>query len=145
MRVLVAEAQGAKINLYCSLYLVIAWTLLRETYPVKKGDWILVHAAAGGVGLLLCQMAAHLGAHVIGTTSSEEKAELAKKNGAKHMINYVKENTVEKVLELTDGLGVQGIFDGVGKDTWEGAWADGAPLLSSALTNPVLALQTTSK
>lgn len=96
-----------------------AWTLVRETYSVKKGDWVLVHAAAGGVGLLLCQMAKHLGAHVIGTTSSEEKAEEAKKNGAEHMINYAKENTVERVLEITNGQGVQAIFDGVGKDTWE--------------------------
>lgn len=96
-----------------------AWTLVRETYTVKKGDWVLIHAAAGGVGLLLCQMAKYLGAHVIGTTSSEEKAKEAKKNGAEHMINYTNENTVERVLQLTNGQGVQAIFDGVGKDTWE--------------------------
>lgn len=96
-----------------------AWTLVREAYAVKKGDYILVHAAAGGVGLLLCQMGKHLGAHVIGTTSTPEKAELAKKNGAEFVVNYSEENTVDRVLELTGGKGVQAIFDGVGKDTWE--------------------------
>lgn len=93
---------------------------MREAYEIKKGDWVLVHAAAGGVGLLLCQMASYLGAHVIGTTSTEEKAQLAKENGAEHIINYSKDSIVDKVLELTGGLGVQGIYDGVGKDTWEG-------------------------
>lgn len=93
---------------------------MREAYEIKKGDWVLVHAAAGGVGLLLCQMASYLGAHVIGTTSTEEKAKLAKENGAEHIINYSKESIVDKVLELTGGVGVQGIYDGVGKDTWEG-------------------------
>ena len=97
-----------------------AWTLVKEAYPLKKGDWVLVHAAAGGVGLLLCQMAAHLGAHVIGTTSTPEKAQLAKDNGAEHIINYTKESIADKVMELTGGVGVQGIYDGVGKDTWEG-------------------------
>lgn len=97
-----------------------AWTLVKEAYPIQKGDWVLVHAAAGGVGLLLCQMASHLGAHVIGTTSTAEKAQLAKENGAEHIVNYTSESIVDKVLELTGGKGVQGIYDGVGKDTWEG-------------------------
>lgn len=96
-----------------------AWTLVKESYPLQKGDTVLVHAAAGGVGLLLCQMASHLGATVIGTVSTEEKAALARENGAHHIINYAKESIVDKVLALTGGNGVQGIYDGVGKDTWE--------------------------
>jgi NADPH:quinone reductase-like Zn-dependent oxidoreductase len=102
-----------------SSFAFAAWTMVKEAYALKKGDWVLVHAAAGGVGLLLCQMASHLGAHVIGTTSTPEKAKLAKENGAEHIINYSKESIVDKVLELTGGNGVQGIYDGVGKDTWE--------------------------
>lgn len=98
----------------------LAWTLVKEAYALKKGDWCLVHAAAGGVGLLLCQMASHLGARVIGTTSNAEKAQLAKNNGAEHVINYTKESIVDRIMELTEGRGVQGIYDGVGKDTWEG-------------------------
>jgi NADPH2:quinone reductase len=105
-------------NIFSSYF--TALTLVRESYPLKKGDYVLVHAAAGGVGLLLCQMASHFGAHVIGTASTPEKAELAKQNGAEHVINYSKDSIVDKVLELTDGKGVQGIYDGVGKDTWEG-------------------------
>ncbi|CAO1632854.1 unnamed protein product [Sympodiomycopsis kandeliae] len=98
-----------------------AWTLLKESYPVQKGDTVLIHAAAGGVGLLLVQMAKHLGAKVIGTVSTEEKAQLAKQNGADHIIVYTqeREKLADKVLELTGGQGVQGIYDGVGKDTWE--------------------------
>ncbi|KDN43188.1 GroES-like protein [Tilletiaria anomala UBC 951] len=97
-----------------------AWTLVKEAYEVKKGDYVLVHAAAGGVGLLLCQMCKYLGAHVIGTTSTTEKAELAKANGAEYVILYGKgESVVDKTLEITGNKGVQGIFDGVGKDTWE--------------------------
>ena len=97
-----------------------AWTLVREAYPVQRGDTVLVHAAAGGVGLLLCQMASHLGARVIGTASTQEKADLAKANGAHEVILYTQgENVVDKTLEFTDGKGVQGIYDGVGKDTWE--------------------------
>lgn len=96
-----------------------ALTAIREAYEVKKGDWVLVHAAAGGLGLALCQLASQAGAHVIGTTSSPEKAALAKENGAEHVILYTKQNIVDSVLELTNGEGVHGIFDGVGKDTWE--------------------------
>ncbi|CEH15471.1 nad-binding protein [Ceraceosorus bombacis] len=98
-----------------------AWTLLHEAYQVKKGDAVLIHAAAGGVGLLLCQMASYLGATVIGTVSTEEKAALAKSNGASHVINSKSGGAavVDEVLKLTKGEGVQGIYDGVGKDTWE--------------------------
>lgn len=96
-----------------------AWTLVREAYPVKKGDWVLVHAAAGGTGTLLCQMASHLGARVIGTASTAEKVDIAKRNGAEHVINYSHEDIEERVMALTNGQGVAGIFDGVGKDTFE--------------------------
>lgn len=96
-----------------------ALAFVREAYHVKKGDWILVHAAAGGVGLLLCQLASQFGATVIGTTSSAAKAEIAKKAGATHVINYTQTSIPEEVLKLTDGRGVEAIFDGVGATTWE--------------------------
>ena len=92
--------------------------LLKETYAVKKGDFILVHAAAGGMGLWLCQWGKALGATVIGTTSTEEKAALAKKNGCKFPILYTKEDFVARVMEITGGKGVQAVYDGVGKDTF---------------------------
>jgi NADPH2:quinone reductase len=85
---------------------------------LKKGDIVLFHAAAGGVGLLFGQWAKARGYRVIGTTSSPEKAALAKKNGYKWVIDYTKENVVEKVKEITKGKGVPVVFDGVGKDTW---------------------------
>jgi NADPH2:quinone reductase len=86
---------------------------------LKKGDIVLFHAAAGGVGLLFGQWAKARGYRVIGTTSSPEKAALAKKNGYKWVIDYTKENVVEKVKAITKGKGVPVVFDGVGKDTWE--------------------------
>ncbi|TIA91082.1 hypothetical protein E3P99_01279 [Wallemia hederae] len=96
-----------------------AWTFLREAHPVQKGDKILVHAAAGGVGLILVQLAKYLGATVIGTVSTPEKAQLAKGNGADHVILYTKEDVKERVLEITNGEGVIANFDGVGKDTFD--------------------------
>jgi len=96
-----------------------AWTMVRDGYPVKKGDYILVHAAAGGVGLLLCQMVNLLGATVIGTVSSEEKAQLAKANGAHHVIISTKENIVARVNEITNGLGCHAVLDGVGAATFQ--------------------------
>lgn len=92
--------------------------LLKQTHRVKKGDWVLVHAAAGGMGLLLCQWAKHLGARVIGTTSTEAKANLAKANGCDHPILYTKEDFVARVKEITGGKGVAVVYDGVGKDTF---------------------------
>jgi NADPH2:quinone reductase len=92
--------------------------LLRRTFRVEKGHTILVHAAAGGVGLLLCQWANALGATVIGTVGSEEKAALAKANGAHHTILYRKENFVEKVKEITGGKLCDVVYDGIGKDTF---------------------------
>jgi len=95
--------------------------LLRRTYRVKKGDTILTHAAAGGVGLILCQWAKALGATVIGTVGSEDKAALAKKAGCKHVIVLSKENFVERVKAITKGKGVPVVYDGVGKDTFMGS------------------------
>ena len=92
--------------------------LLRRTYPVKKGDIILVHAAAGGVGQILCQWARHLGAEIIATAGSTEKLALAKANGAHHLINYRTESFKERVRKITGGMGVHVVYDGVGADTF---------------------------
>jgi NADPH2:quinone reductase len=95
--------------------------LLKRTYPVKAGDTILFHAAAGGVGLIACQWARALGVNLIGTVGSNEKAELARANGAAHVINYNTENFVERVKEITNGAGVPVVFDSIGKDTFIGS------------------------
>jgi NADPH:quinone reductase len=95
--------------------------LLRTTYVVRPGTVMLLHAAAGGVGLIASQWAAHLGATVIGTVGSEEKAKMAKAHGVTHVINYAKENFVERVREITGGRGVDVVYDGVGKDTFPGS------------------------
>lgn len=95
--------------------------LLRQTFVVKAGDIVLVHAAAGGVGLLLCQWAAHLGATVIGTVGSDEKAELARAHGCHHTIVYTREDFTQRVRDLTAGKGVPVVYDSVGKATWEGS------------------------
>ena len=92
--------------------------LLRQTYPLKGGETILLHAAAGGIGLIACQWARALGVTVIGTVGSDEKAALAKANGCTHTIVYTRENFVERVKELTGGKGVPVVYDGVGKDTF---------------------------
>jgi NADPH2:quinone reductase len=98
-----------------------SWYLIKRTYKVKKGETILVHAAAGGVGQILSQWAKHLGATVIGTVGSEEKAALAKKAGCKHVIVTSKEDFVARVKEITKGKGVPVVYDGVGKDTFMGS------------------------
>ncbi|MEG1093056.1 MAG: quinone oxidoreductase, partial [Acinetobacter sp.] len=92
--------------------------LMRRIYDFKKGDTILLHAAAGGVGLIVSQWAKLLGLTVIGTTSSDEKAAIAKAYGCDHVINYSHENVAERVRELTHGIGVNVVFDSVGKDTF---------------------------
>lgn len=92
--------------------------LMRRIYDFKKGDTILLHAAAGGVGLIVSQWAKLLGLTVIGTTSSEEKAAIARAHGCDHVINYSHENVAERVRELTNGVGVNVVFDSVGKDTF---------------------------
>lgn len=95
--------------------------LIQRTYKVKAGDTVLFHAAAGGVGLLFGQWAKALGATVIGTVGSEDKAKLAKAHGYDHIINYRTENFAERVKEITKGAGVPVVYDGVGKDTWAGS------------------------
>lgn len=95
--------------------------LVQRTFKIKADDTVLFHAAAGGVGLLFGQWAKALGATVIGTVSTEDKAKLARAHGYDHIINYRTENFVEKVKELTKGAGVPVVYDGVGKDTWAGS------------------------
>jgi len=100
-----------------------ALTLIRDAHHVKKGDWVLVHAAAGGMGLWLCQLLKAVGAHTIGTASTAEKREIAKKAGAEVVLEYPEtmgnDAFVSKVKELTNGKGVPAIFDGVGKATFD--------------------------
>lgn len=95
--------------------------LLHSTYKVKKGDTILVHAAAGGVGLIMCQWANHLGVKVIGTVGSKKKADLARAHGCHHPIIYTKQNFVDQVKRITKGAGVPVVYDSVGKDTFYGS------------------------
>ena len=92
--------------------------LFRQTFPLKGGETILFHAAAGGVGSIACQWARALGVTMIGTVGSEEKAALAKANGCAHAIVYTRENFVERVKELTGGKGVPVVYDSIGKDTF---------------------------
>jgi len=92
--------------------------LLRETYPCTSGTVLLFHASAGGVGLIACQWAKAIGATIIGTVGSEEKAQLAKENGCTHVINYGTEDYVARVKEITGGRGCDVVYDGVGKDTF---------------------------
>lgn len=95
--------------------------LLRQTFPVQKDHTILFHAAAGGVGLIACQWANRLGATVIGTVGSEEKAALARAHGCRHVIDYRKENFVERVAEITGGAKCDVVYDSVGRDTFPGS------------------------
>jgi NADPH2:quinone reductase len=95
--------------------------LIFSTYKVRRGDTVLWHAAAGGVGLIACQWLKKLGVTVIGTVGSEEKAKLAKAHGCKHVVNYSTENFVERVKEITKGKKVPVVYDSVGKSTWEGS------------------------
>ena len=98
--------------------------LLKRTLPqtgLQSGDFVLWHAAAGGVGLIACQWAKALGYQLIGTAGSDEKCQLAKDNGAAHVINYSKENFAARVKEITGGKGVKVVYDSVGKDTFEGS------------------------
>ncbi|RTL71774.1 MAG: quinone oxidoreductase [Hyphomicrobiales bacterium] len=95
--------------------------LLRQTYKVGPGTTLLMHAAAGGIGLIACQWAKHLGATIIGTASTPDKLELAKAHGATHMINYKTEDWVKRVKEITGGAGCDVVYDAVGKDTYPGS------------------------
>jgi NADPH2:quinone reductase len=113
----VSTKQGAAIMLQG----MTAHYLACSTYPLKNGDTCLVHAAAGGVGLLLCQIARLRGAKVIGTVSTEEKAKLAREAGANETILYTKQDFAAEVKRITGGKGLQVVYDSVGKDTWEGS------------------------
>lgn len=115
--------------------------LLRRTYQVQPGDTILIHAAAGGVGTIACQWAKALGATVIGTVGSDEKAALARAHGCDHPIIYTRENFVERVREITGGEGVPVVYDSIGKDTFMDSLACLRPLgmmvLFGASSGPV--------
>lgn len=109
-----------------TLQALTALTLIREAHPVQKGDWVLVTAAAGGVGLLLCQMLRAVGARTIAAASSEEKRELALRNGAEVAVGYYEEERekfTEEVVRITGGEGVAVVFDSVGKATFDSALA----------------------
>ena len=95
--------------------------LMRRIWPLAAGDWILLHAAAGGVGLIVSQWAKLLGMNVIGTVSTDEKAAVARAHGCLHTIDYRRENVAKRVRELTDGAGVSVVFDSVGRDTFAGS------------------------
>ena len=95
--------------------------LIHRTYPAQSGDVALVHAAAGGVGLFLCQWLAAKGVTVIGTVGSDAKKETILANGAAHAVNYKTENFTEVAREVTDGVGVDVVYDSVGKDHWQGS------------------------
>jgi NADPH2:quinone reductase len=111
----VSTKQGAAVMLQG----LTAHYLASSTYPLKKGDTCLVHAAAGGVGLLLCQIAKLRGARVIGTVSTDEKAKLAREAGADETIIYTRQDFEAEVKRMTDGKGVQVVYDAVGKTTWD--------------------------
>jgi NADPH2:quinone reductase len=119
----VSTKQGAAIMLQG----MTAHYLACSTYPLKKGDTCLVHAAAGGVGLILCQIARLRGAKVIGTVSTEEKAKLAREAGADETILYTRQDFAAEVKRITGGKGLQVVYDSVGKDTWEGSLSSLAP------------------
>lgn len=102
--------------------------LLKQTYPVQPGDTILVHAAAGGVGLILCQWAQHIGATVIGAVGSEAKADLARAHGCDHPVLYGTEDVPARVREITGGRGVAVVYDSVGRATFEGSLDSLAPM-----------------
>jgi NADPH2:quinone reductase len=113
----ISDEQAASIMLKG----MTAYYLLHRTYAVKAGDTVLWHAAAGGVGLIACQWLKAIGATVIGTVGSDEKAALARSHGCDHTIVYTRENFAERVKEITGGKGVPVVYDSVGKTTWEGS------------------------
>jgi len=108
------------------LQALTALTLIRDAHPVQKGEWVLVTAAAGGVGLWLCQLLKAVGARTIATASTEEKRSLAKENGAEIVLEYHEDDRdvfTKKVLEITGGEGVHAVFDSVGKATFDSSLA----------------------
>ncbi len=117
----VPEGVSNEIASCITLKGITAEYLLHRTYPIKKGDKILYHAAAGGLGQILCQWANSLGAEVIGTVGSDQKIEIAKKNGCHHVINYSVKNFVEEVEKIVGKNGIDVVYDGVGLKTFEGS------------------------
>ena len=120
---LVKIPEGISDQLAASIMLkgMTVWYLIHRTYAVQPGDTVLFHAAAGGVGSIAVQWLKALGAKVIGTAGSDEKAALVKKLGCDHVIVYSRENFTERVKEITGGKGVPVVYDAVGKTTWEGS------------------------
>lgn len=105
-----------------------ARALLKRAYPVQAGDTILVHAAAGALGMILSRWAKHLGATVIGTASTAEKAALAAENGCDHTLVYTEDDVAARVREITNGAGVPVVYDSIGRDTFEGSLASLRPM-----------------
>ncbi len=122
--ILVRLPDGIADDVAASIMLkgMTSWYLLTRTHVAKAGEAILVHAAAGGVGQILCQWAAHIGCTVIGTVGSEEKAAIARACGCHHPIVYTREDFVARVKAITDGKGVSVAYDSVGKDTFQGSF-----------------------
>ena len=115
----VPEGVSAKVAAAVMLQGMTAHYLTHDTYPLKRGEWCVIHAAAGGVGLLFCQMAKRIGARAIGTAGNEEKAQLARKAGAEEVIIYTKQDFEAEVRKLTGGAGASVVYDSVGKDTFD--------------------------
>ncbi|KAL1411184.1 NADPH:quinone reductase [Vanrija albida] len=115
------DSIDAKDGVSLATVTLTALTLLREAYPVQKGDYVLVRAAAGGVGLVLVQLAKAFGAHVVGTVSTPEKAQQAREAGADLVLlsSAPSEENVKQIVEWAGGKGVHAVYDGIGKDTWE--------------------------
>lgn len=111
----VSNRQGAALILQG----LTAWTLVKDAHAVQPGETVLVHAAAGGTGGLIVQMAKHLGATVIGTASTPEKIAIAKGHGCDHVINYSKDNVLDEVMKLTNGEGCHAVLSGIGKSTFQ--------------------------
>jgi NADPH2:quinone reductase len=135
----VPDALSTEMAAAALLQGMTAHYLVHDTHPVAPGDAVLVHAGAGGMGLLLCRMAAALGATVIATTSTESKGELAREAGAHHVLRY--DGFADRVRELTDGRGVAAVYDGVGASTFDGSLASlrvrGVLALYGAASGPV--------
>lgn len=119
----VPDSVGLDVAAAALLKGMTAEFLVRRCFHVKQGDWVLVHAAAGGVGQILVQWCKALGAIVVATVGSEAKAAIARTLGADHVIDYSHQDVAARVAALTDGQGVAVVYDGVGKDTWEGSLA----------------------
>ena len=115
--IVVPDEIGDETLAACFMKGLTAQYLIHRTYAVKPGDFVLVHAAAGGMGLILCQWCKHLGATVIGTVSTREKAALASENGCNHPILYRNEDFVARTREITGGEGVHVVYESIGKDT----------------------------